>query len=62
MPVFFIFSRMDKNLLRYLLMRATELDDSEESIEALREKLFGNLALGTRIAPKVSAGNKMYSS
>ena len=37
MPVFFIFSRMDKNLLRYLLMRATELDDSEESIEALRE-------------------------
>lgn len=32
MPEFFIFSRMDKNLLRYLLMRATELEDSEDSI------------------------------
>lgn len=52
MPVFFIFSRLDRNLLRYLLMRATELEDSEESIQALREQIFGNLASGNRIPPK----------
>ena len=42
MPVFMMFSRLDKNLLRFLLIRATEFSDEE--IEGLRENLFGNLA------------------
>jgi hypothetical protein len=29
MPTFFMFSTLDKNLLKYMLFRATELEDQE---------------------------------
>ena len=34
MPSFFMFSTLDKNLLRYMLIKATEIEDEE--IEGLR--------------------------
>jgi len=38
MPKFAIYSRLDKNLLKLMLIRATEFEDFE--IETLRAKYF----------------------
>ena len=49
MPKFHIYSRLDKNLLKMLLIRATEVADTDDQalefnqLEELRRKYFGPL-------------------
>ena len=41
MPTFFMFSTLDKNMLKHMLFRATDINDDQ--IEDLKHTLFGNL-------------------